>query len=440
LILLDFGLVKDTITRIWGDNLPQTSTGYSLNYAPLEQINGKPTSVQTDIYSLCATLYHLLTNVLPASGLDRSQSRMEGKADSLIPARQINPAIPLKLSQILEKGLQLNQYERIKSIQELRQSIAQVDIESEPDFPNILTPRRQKSNNNWKLYTVVTAGGVILVLLLFAGYGLWDKESKRAKEQKLYDEAQTIESSEGQLSRSACIKYEQIKSEYLDSGTANEVVRKSNDCKSLQSLIEQLEAKEKDKGLSHIIIAEYKKIVESYPNSAFANQSKKKVDQFEANKQATKKAWNELQEIKNLQAKGEDSYSKQITDFLIRFQKMDLNNVDPILINHISSYKEYLNENKALSIEMEQKYNQINEEKMKEVEKYCAESLDTQSCINDWVNEKKDKQIEGASSVVREQYKDQLAKMDEKINNIKEKEKTISSQLKEKYNAEFDIL
>ncbi|MEW6213554.1 MAG: serine/threonine-protein kinase, partial [Acidobacteriota bacterium] len=61
IVLLDFGLAK-------GINLHQsrvTSTGsifgYTPSYAPLEQIQGSGTSPLSDIYSLAATLYHLLT-------------------------------------------------------------------------------------------------------------------------------------------------------------------------------------------------------------------------------------------------------------------------------------------------------------------------------------------------------------------------------------------
>ncbi|HEY1012604.1 MAG TPA: serine/threonine-protein kinase, partial [Herpetosiphonaceae bacterium] len=64
--LVDFGLFKT------GDNHTRhTISGFgSPAYAPLEQYSGG-TTVQSDIYSLGATLYHLGTNVQPPSAMER---------------------------------------------------------------------------------------------------------------------------------------------------------------------------------------------------------------------------------------------------------------------------------------------------------------------------------------------------------------------------------
>src|ERR1044072_3415893 len=105
LFLLDFGLVKDTPTRVRGESMSLSVYGYSQSYAPLEQINGDPTSVQTDVYELCATLYHLLTNVKPADALDRATKKIEHKPDPLRPAHEVNPNVPPTLSAIIESGM-----------------------------------------------------------------------------------------------------------------------------------------------------------------------------------------------------------------------------------------------------------------------------------------------------------------------------------------------
>ena len=65
-ILIDFGLSKQYDTE--GQQTSTTPTGISHGYAPMEQYNDggvKEFSPQTDIYSLAATLYFLLSGVTP---------------------------------------------------------------------------------------------------------------------------------------------------------------------------------------------------------------------------------------------------------------------------------------------------------------------------------------------------------------------------------------
>lgn len=65
-ILIDFGLSKQYDSE--GHQTSTTPTGISHGYAPLEQYNDggvKEFSPQTDLYSLAATLYYLLSGVVP---------------------------------------------------------------------------------------------------------------------------------------------------------------------------------------------------------------------------------------------------------------------------------------------------------------------------------------------------------------------------------------
>jgi S-DNA-T family DNA segregation ATPase FtsK/SpoIIIE len=81
--------------------------GYSPNYAPLEQIQGGKTSSQSDLYSLAATLYHLLTNQKPADALSRAAALVYGDADPLIHISDINPELPGNVAGILMQALSL---------------------------------------------------------------------------------------------------------------------------------------------------------------------------------------------------------------------------------------------------------------------------------------------------------------------------------------------
>jgi serine/threonine-protein kinase len=60
-VLLDFGIAKQH-----SGTLAMAQAG-SLDYAPLEQLQGVETDARSDLYSLAATAYHLLTGTAPPS-------------------------------------------------------------------------------------------------------------------------------------------------------------------------------------------------------------------------------------------------------------------------------------------------------------------------------------------------------------------------------------
>ncbi|MCA1816369.1 MAG: serine/threonine protein kinase, partial [Acidobacteria bacterium] len=96
IILLDFGLAKGTPWQ--ASHATASVFGYSRNYAPIEQIQGTGTDTRSDIYSLGATLYHLLTAQPPPDALTRAMAVLNTHADPLRPASDINPRVPRAVS------------------------------------------------------------------------------------------------------------------------------------------------------------------------------------------------------------------------------------------------------------------------------------------------------------------------------------------------------
>lgn len=131
--LVDFGLVKllapgeVTITVLQGQ-------GTAL-YTPLEQYGGDSvhTTVQSDIYAFGSTLYHLLTNKAPADARERFLN-----AQSLIPVRQINPAISARTEKAVMWAMNLHPDERPESVQILRQAL--FGDQNPPSRPRPLAP------------------------------------------------------------------------------------------------------------------------------------------------------------------------------------------------------------------------------------------------------------------------------------------------------------
>src|SRR5688572_26168715 len=112
IILLDFGLAKGNPTDAGHQTAAKSIFGYSRNYASLEQIQGTGTDPRSDLYSLAATLYHLLTNTAPEDALTRAMAVLSRQRDPLVPANQIVEGIPAGVAYVLERALDLDAAQR----------------------------------------------------------------------------------------------------------------------------------------------------------------------------------------------------------------------------------------------------------------------------------------------------------------------------------------
>lgn len=123
-VLLDFGLAKGA------PNPAQTATGtvssvfgYSVNFAPLEQMQGLGTDPRSDLYSLAATLYYLLTGARPPDALTRAAATVRQQPDPLRPAHLVQAQVTETVSQILKRAMSQNAALRHASATELRAAL-----------------------------------------------------------------------------------------------------------------------------------------------------------------------------------------------------------------------------------------------------------------------------------------------------------------------------
>lgn len=125
IVLLDFGLAKGTAHGLTqaGSQSSSSIFGYTPSYAPLEQAQGSGTDPQSDIYSLAATLYHLLTGSKPVDAVTRATSIMNGESDPLAYASDINRQISLELNEIIMRGMAIRKSERPSSAAEMRRML-----------------------------------------------------------------------------------------------------------------------------------------------------------------------------------------------------------------------------------------------------------------------------------------------------------------------------
>ncbi len=120
IMLLDFGLAKGALTTIANSG---SVYGYTPGYAPLEQINKSGTDVRSDLYSLAATLYYLLTGTSPEDSQVRAVARINEGPDPLQPAHTLNPQVPVDVSMVLMKAMALPAKNRYASVAEMRSAL-----------------------------------------------------------------------------------------------------------------------------------------------------------------------------------------------------------------------------------------------------------------------------------------------------------------------------
>ncbi|HEX8148753.1 MAG TPA: protein kinase [Pyrinomonadaceae bacterium] len=121
-VLLDFGLAKGTPLQTRVTNTASLF-GYSFNYAPIEQMQGAGTDPRSDLYSLGATLYHLLTGTTPPDALTRATAVLNGDPDPLRPAGETAAHVPAEVSNVLARAMALSAARRFGSAEEMRAAL-----------------------------------------------------------------------------------------------------------------------------------------------------------------------------------------------------------------------------------------------------------------------------------------------------------------------------
>ena len=111
--LIDFGSVRNA-------NADHFTTVLKRGFAPLELFMEKGNQgFWTDTFSLCATIYYLLSGKLPAQVYDRLPQIKEKGVDPLVPISQYAPNLPPYVAKAIMYGLQLDETKRFQNIDEM---------------------------------------------------------------------------------------------------------------------------------------------------------------------------------------------------------------------------------------------------------------------------------------------------------------------------------
>ena len=150
-VLVDFGIAKEFVEDKTTNVIRHGSPGYA---AP-EQYGGG-TNPQTDLYGLAATMYTMLTGVIPPDAITRAT-----RSKSLDPLRPVNllvPAIAPEVARAIEGAMSISIDDRFQTIdqfwQDLHGTPTRERIEVAPTIPlNTPGPRSSPGQNHTKITT-----------------------------------------------------------------------------------------------------------------------------------------------------------------------------------------------------------------------------------------------------------------------------------------------
>ncbi len=158
-VLTGFGLAIDCDTPLTRTRANELKDGFS----PIElYASGRPVGAYSDVYSLAATLYELLTGVVPASANKRNNN-----ARAFVLPRGINPQITEATAEAIALGMQLQAIDRPQSV---------ADWLVELEGKGKVLPKAGKKPVDWGKWGVIWAA-----VGVFATIGMWAVDRMNAK-------------------------------------------------------------------------------------------------------------------------------------------------------------------------------------------------------------------------------------------------------------------
>jgi len=132
-MLVDFGIAKEYEPDSTTTTVRRCSPGYG---APEQYSSG--TNTRTDIYGLGATIYALLTGVVPADAFYRMIQLGSNWPDSLEPITKLVPSIPVPVADAIHRAMSININSRFSSVEDFWQ-----DLTATAKNPETTVPARQ---------------------------------------------------------------------------------------------------------------------------------------------------------------------------------------------------------------------------------------------------------------------------------------------------------
>ena len=128
--LLDFGLAKPTLDPGVDTQLTMagTVTGSPLFMSPEQASAEDHIDARSDIYSLGAVMYYMLTGQPPFVGDNPLKVMIAHASQEVTPLRKINPEVPVDLEEIVLRCLEKDPDHRFQAVSDLRSSLRDLTL------------------------------------------------------------------------------------------------------------------------------------------------------------------------------------------------------------------------------------------------------------------------------------------------------------------------
>jgi|SRR5215831_1624083 len=123
LFLLDFGIAKGSLGAMSSLATSRSVRAFTPVYASLEQVLGLGTDARSDIYSLGATLYHLLTGTPPIDAPTRFQAIEDEHRDPLESMQALTPDISSNIAGVVYAAMGVSRKNRFSSAAAMRKAL-----------------------------------------------------------------------------------------------------------------------------------------------------------------------------------------------------------------------------------------------------------------------------------------------------------------------------